>query len=280
MTGKGLGIVTDAKGEVNTLDARTKAIDRLQKVCSELAELHADLKESDIEATALLFIRDTVDQMRMTAMTLQQGLEWLQLAQDKHGLLALLIDERMRRASQLNTDISKDFEAGRIRTDQEGPSAYLLVLNTVMEQVDLTLDSRKTERQARRRMTRTLLLSKTVLLVDDFDILRKMILDFLVSLDIQVLEAANAAEAIHTAQSHPGTIDLLLTDVEMPGMSGWESANKIAGLKPGIRILYMSAGISLEEWNDYEEKPPGTYFIQKPFHLEELKALLIAIFSE
>jgi hypothetical protein len=127
------------------LDARNHAIDRLQKVCTELAELHAEVKESDIEASAQGVIRDTVDQMRMTAMTLQQGLEWLGLAEDKHGLMALLIDERMRRASQLNTEISKDFEAGRIRTDQEGLSAYLLVLNTVMEQLDLMLGSRRAE---------------------------------------------------------------------------------------------------------------------------------------
>lgn len=128
------------------LDAKSRAIDRLQKVCTELAELHAELKESDIEARGLSLILDTVDQIRMTAMTLQQGLEWLRLAQDKHGLLALLLDERMRRASQLNTAISKDFHAGRIRTDQEGLSAYLLVLNTVMEQLDLMLGSLKVER--------------------------------------------------------------------------------------------------------------------------------------
>lgn len=129
-------------------------------------------------------------------------------------------------------------------------------------------------------MSRNLHLSKTVLLVDDLDILRKMVRDFLESLGITVLEASNAAEAIDTARSHRGHIDLLLTDVEMPGMSGWESANKIAGPKPGIPILYMSAGVSLQEWKDIKQKPFGTYFIQKPFRLEELKALVLAIFSE
>ena len=129
-------------------------------------------------------------------------------------------------------------------------------------------------------MTRTLHLSKTVLLVDDLDMLRKMVRDFLRSLGFEVLEASHAAEAIHIALSHPGQIDLLLTDLEMPGMSGWESANNIAGLRPGIRILYMSAGISLQEWIDYKKKPLGTFFIQKPFRLGELKALLMAIFSE
>jgi two-component system cell cycle sensor histidine kinase/response regulator CckA len=129
-------------------------------------------------------------------------------------------------------------------------------------------------------MTRNLDLSKTVLLVEDLDSLRKMIRGFLESLGIEVLEASNAAEAIRTASSHPGTIDLLLTDIEMPGMSGWHLAPKIARLKPGIRIVYMSAGIGLEAWNDAKEKSLGTFFIQKPFRLEELQALLVTIFSE
>jgi hypothetical protein len=106
-----------------------------------LGELHVELKVSDIEAGALNVIRDTVDQLRMTAMTLQQGLEWFRLSRDRQGLLALLIDERMRWASQLNTDIGKDFKAGRIRTDHAALSVYSLVLNQVMEQVDLMLGS-------------------------------------------------------------------------------------------------------------------------------------------
>jgi DNA-binding response OmpR family regulator len=104
-----------------------------------------------------------------------------------------------------------------------------------------------------------------------------MVRDFLKSLGMEVLEASNAEEAIHTARSHAGTIDLLLTDIDMPRKSGWESAKQIVALRPGIRTLYMSSGISSREWKDYKEKPVGTYFIQKPFRLEELKGLLTAI---
>jgi two-component system, cell cycle sensor histidine kinase and response regulator CckA len=129
-------------------------------------------------------------------------------------------------------------------------------------------------------MPKNLALSKTVLLVDDLDIVRKMVRDFLKSLGMEVLEASNPAEAIRTAHSHLGTIDLLITDIEMLRMSGLKLANKLARSRPEIRILYMSAGVSLQEWNDYEEKPLGTYFIQKPLRLEELKALLLAICSE
>jgi hypothetical protein len=65
------------------------------------------------------------------------------LPADKQRLWLLLIDERMRLASYLNIGISEDLEAGRVRTDQDGLSAYMRVLNQVMDQLDLLFESRK-----------------------------------------------------------------------------------------------------------------------------------------
>jgi hypothetical protein len=127
-----------------SLEAETKAVERLQRICSELSELQRELNESSIETSRIGLVRQTLQQMLMTAMTLQQGFEWVRLAQDRHGLWALLNDERLRRASELNTDIVEALEAGQIRTDQEGLSAYLSILNRVMEKIDLIFNSRKT----------------------------------------------------------------------------------------------------------------------------------------
>ena len=121
---------------------------------------------------------------------------------------------------------------------------------------------------------------KTVLLADDVDLLREMLRDLLESMNIQVLEASNAAAAIRIGRSHPGKIELLLTDVEMGRKSGWECANEIARNRTDIRVLYMSGAISRLEWDNHKEKPPGSHFIQKPFRSEELKALLMAILAE
>jgi hypothetical protein len=131
------------KGELSNLDTKTAAVDRLQKVCSELAELHTELSESDIEPNALRLLRDTLDQMRKTTWTLQQGMERSHLSADKQRLWKLLVDERMRLASDLNLGISEDLEAGRIRTDQHELSSYMRVLNHVMEQLDFLFKSRK-----------------------------------------------------------------------------------------------------------------------------------------
>ena len=125
------------------MNERATPVDRLQKVCSELAELHGELMASEIEPNALRVLRDTVDQMREVLWTLRQEIERSRVSKDSQHLWSLLVGERMRLASYLNTGISEDLEAGRIRTDQDGLSAYMRVLNEVMEQLDLLFESRK-----------------------------------------------------------------------------------------------------------------------------------------
>ena len=56
-----------------------------------------------------------------------------------------------------------------------------------------------------------------------------------------MLQAANGAEAVDLARGRDGTIDLVITDMVMPVMSGQELARHLAELRPGVRILYMSA---------------------------------------
>ena len=55
-----------------------------------------------------------------------------------------------------------------------------------------------------------------------------------------VLACAHGAEAVELSQSHDGRIDLLLTDVVMPGLRGYEVAQKVVAGRPEIKILYMS----------------------------------------
>jgi DNA-binding NtrC family response regulator len=130
------------------------------------------------------------------------------------------------------------------------------------------------------RMSRNLHPLKTVLLAEHMNILREMLRIFLESLSLQILEASNAMEAISIAQSHPGKIDLLFIDVDLGGNLGLESVNNITRLRPTIPVLYMSTEIGPLEWGDYVENPTPSYFVQKPFRLEQLEALLMVIFSK
>jgi CheY-like chemotaxis protein len=81
---------------------------------------------------------------------------------------------------------------------------------------------------------------ETILLVEDEDIVRRLIGQVLVSHGYRVVEAGSGAEALEAIVNHQGHIDLLLTDVVMTGMSGRELAEKLADLLPDLKVLYMS----------------------------------------
>jgi len=72
--------------------------------------------------------------------------------------------------------------------------------------------------------------------------LRELLRIFLYSLDIDVLEASTAAEAVRMARSHPGNIDLLFIDTGLGWDAAWESATEITRIRPAIRVHYISAG--------------------------------------
>ncbi|HKD50014.1 MAG TPA: ATP-binding protein [Candidatus Acidoferrum sp.] len=82
--------------------------------------------------------------------------------------------------------------------------------------------------------------TETILVVEDAEPLRALTKEFLKDSGYTVLEAANGDEAIRIAQSYPGSIDLLLTDVVMPRMGGKSLVEQTARLRPHTRVLYMS----------------------------------------
>jgi len=82
--------------------------------------------------------------------------------------------------------------------------------------------------------------SETILLVEDEDQIRTVAGEILRKQGYQVLEARSAAEALLHCEKHAGRIDLLLTDVVMPQMSGPELAKRMIGVRPGVKVLCMS----------------------------------------
>jgi signal transduction histidine kinase/ActR/RegA family two-component response regulator len=110
---------------------------------------------------------------------------------------------------------------------------------------------------------------ETILVVEDDDAVRRMTREILSIKGYKVVEARSAAEAIHFMESHKETVDLVLTDVIMPGMKGQELGKRLAKLHPGVRLLYMSAYTEDTILND-GILDPGTAFIEKPFGSDEL----------
>jgi CheY-like chemotaxis protein len=111
--------------------------------------------------------------------------------------------------------------------------------------------------------------TETILLVEDDQQLRTVTRGILTRLGYQVMDAAAGADALRMCKEHEGKIDLLLTDVVMPGMSGRQLADQVVLLRPDIRTLFMS-GYTDETIVHHGVLEPGVYFLQKPITPDSL----------
>jgi two-component system, cell cycle sensor histidine kinase and response regulator CckA len=111
--------------------------------------------------------------------------------------------------------------------------------------------------------------SETVLLVEDEDSVRQLVRDTLAAKGYAVLEAKSGEDGWETAQRHQGTIQLVITDVVMPGMGGRELVRKLAETNPTTKVLYLS-GYTEDTIVSDGSIDSGTAFLQKPFSLQNL----------
>jgi PAS domain S-box-containing protein len=109
--------------------------------------------------------------------------------------------------------------------------------------------------------------TETVLLVEDDEMLRRATKRTLESLGYRVDEAALPSEALELLSERDEHYDLLLTDVVMPGMNGAQLRDRVVGLRPGIKVLFMS-GYTTDAIVCGEVLQDGIDFIQKPFNVE------------
>jgi DNA-binding response OmpR family regulator len=116
----------------------------------------------------------------------------------------------------------------------------------------------------------------TVLVVEDEDALRRVVERMLVRGGFTVLGAASGEEAIRISAGHEEGIDLVLTDVVLPGMGGRELVELIRASRPGLRVIYMS-GYTDNAIVHHGVLDPGIEFIGKPFTAPALLARVRAI---
>ncbi len=147
---------------------------------------------------------------------------------------------------------------GSIQVESEPGSgtAFTILLPTVLE-----------ERAADRRdLTQPIAPrgSETILVVEDEPALSRLVQFVLESQGYKVISASNGTEALAAAISQSARIDLLLTDVVMPGMSGREVAEAFRKLWPKLKVLYAS-GYTADTVIRYGVESEGSAFIEKPF---------------
>ncbi len=111
--------------------------------------------------------------------------------------------------------------------------------------------------------------TETILLVEDEPGVRQLVRDMLHRLGYTTLEAGGAVDALRIFEQHHGVIDLLLTDVIMPQMSGRELASRLRAVQPSLKVLYMS-GYTDDMLAHHGVLEPNVFLLPKPFAPDEL----------
>ncbi len=105
----------------------------------------------------------------------------------------------------------------------------------------------------------------TILVVEDDSIVRMLIVDVLEELEFEVLEAEDADKALEILKDFAQSIDLMMTDMGLPGMNGKELSMAARELRPELPVLFASG------YADTLEVPSGMSSIGKPFSIDQLR---------
>ena len=111
--------------------------------------------------------------------------------------------------------------------------------------------------------------TETILLVEDEESVRLLVRDTLSAKGYQVLEADSGESGLATAERHDAKIDLIITDVVMPGIGGRELVKQLTQIRPAIKVLFLS-GYTEDAILSDGSIESGTAFLQKPFSLQNL----------
>lgn len=104
----------------------------------------------------------------------------------------------------------------------------------------------------------------TTMVVEDDAALRDLLRRMLEKLDFEVLVASNADEALELARAVGEGIDVIVTDVVMPGMDGFELATRLTAIHPTARVLFLT-GYAEDSPSVRDQLGLGTAFLEKPF---------------
>lgn len=112
--------------------------------------------------------------------------------------------------------------------------------------------------------------TETILLVDDEESLRQVVTQFLSQeLGYNLLSVGSGEEALGLVETYSGEIDLLVTDILLPGMSGPELAKKMGALYPNLGIMYIS-GYADHSLESHGLTSSNSILLQKPFTIKSL----------
>jgi PAS domain S-box-containing protein len=132
--------------------------------------------------------------------------------------------------------------------------------NLYFPRVDGPLDSDVKATVADNKLTG----NETILVVEDQDEVRQLILESLNFYGYHVLESPHGGSALLTCEQNPGKIDLIISDLVMPQMNGQELVKRLKSLQPQMKVMFIS-GYSEEMFSERHTLDPDILFLQKPF---------------
>jgi signal transduction histidine kinase/ActR/RegA family two-component response regulator len=222
----------------------------------------------------------TTETMSLTKGELPAG-DYVQLnvqhagtGKGQRGLAPALIADARSAASGLAA-VGRIVEqwGGRILTDSDpATGTHFRVLFPAAAETDAPASSRRAEPGRARP-------NATVLVVDDEPTLRSVIRRSLVREGYHVLVAEDGQRALALARAHPTDIDLLITDVVMPGLSGLELARELSSERRDLSVLFIS-GFTFEEAVPPTDLANGTCYLPKPFDTKVLLAKIDELLAE
>ena len=121
--------------------------------------------------------------------------------------------------------------------------------------------------------------TQTILVVDDDKEVLSLAADVLEMAGYKVLSTTDPRHGLHLARMHPEPLHLLLTDVVMPFLSGPDLAAKVRSLRPGIKVLFMSAFTSGAMEDNGIRIAPGESLLVKPFTVPGLSNKVQALLN-
>lgn len=110
----------------------------------------------------------------------------------------------------------------------------------------------------------------TILLVDDEISVRESVRSALLGCSYNVLSAAGYDDALRVFQQHQAEIDLLITDISLPGNNGYELAAQISTVRPNIKVIFASGRAGRELCKFYYMPETDPRLLKKPFEMDEL----------
>ena len=121
--------------------------------------------------------------------------------------------------------------------------------------------------------------TETILLVEDEAVVRQLVAEILETTGYTVLQAGDGPSALELLRRHAEPVELLVTDVVMPGMSGPEVAKAVTAMRPGMHVLYTS-GYTDQAIGHHGVLEPGIAFLQKPFSADDLTTKVRGLLDE